>query len=115
MAKSRLLDVSFKQFFYDRQAVIDKLDKQRLKALRTAGGWSRTTARRRIRRRKGPSSAGESPHAHTSHPFATLKNIQFGFDTLREEAVVGAIGFGKAEVPVPKALEEVATLQRQNP
>ena len=112
--KSQLLDVSFKRFFYDRQAVIDKLDKQRLASLRTAGGWSRTTARRRIRRRKGPSAAGESPHAHTSHPFATLKNIQFGFDTLREQAVVGAIGFGKADVPVPKALEEGTAVRRPN-
>lgn len=114
MGKLVTVDVSFKRFFYDREAVKKKLDKKRLGALRRAGLTIRLAARRRLRRRKRASAAGESPSVHSKDNFATLKNIQAGFDTFREASVVGPIGFGNLIDPVPGRLEDGYSISRKN-
>ena len=108
------VDVAFKRFFYDREQVKKKLGRKRLKALRRAGLTVRKAARRRLKRRKRVSRPGQAPSVRSSHPFATLKNIQAGFDTFAEASVVGAIGFGDLSDPVPGRLEHGATVNRKN-
>lgn len=114
MVKLVTVDVAFKRFFYDRAAVKQKLDKKRLAALRQAGLTVRKASRRRLRRRKRASTEGESPSVHSDHPFATLKNIQAGFDTFKEASVVGPIGFGNLSDPVPGRLEDGYSVSRKN-
>lgn len=107
---------NLKRFFYDREAVQKALGKKRLKALRKAGGELRKRARRKLRRRKRKSRPGEAPSVHTASAFATLKNVQFGFDTFREVAVVGAIGFDNAhgDPPAPGVMEHGGEGSRVN-
>lgn len=101
------LEGSLKRFFYDRDAVKKALGRKRLKALRKAGGELRKRARRKLRRRKRKSRPGEAPSVHASSNFATLKNIQFGFNTFEEAAVVGAIGIANkaGDPPAPGVME----------
>lgn len=101
------VDVTLKKFFYDRERVKAKLDRKRLASLRKVGGQIRLRARRKLRRRNRVSRPGEAPSVHTASAFATLKNIQFGFDTDQETAVVGPIGLGShgGDGPAPGTLE----------
>lgn len=108
------IDVAFKRFFYDREMVKKKLGRKRNKALRKAGLTIRKAARRRLRRRKRVSRPGQSPSVRSTDTFATLKNIQAGFDTFAEASVVGAIGFGNLSDPVPGRLEHGASVRRKN-
>ena len=109
------VDVAFKRFFYDREMVRKKLGRKRTKALRKAGLTIRKAARRRLRRRKRVSRPGQSPSVRSTDTFATLKNIQAGFDTFAEASVVGPIGFGNLADPVPGRLEHGAEVRRKNP
>ncbi len=111
------LDVTLKRFFYDRESVRRKLDDKRLKALRKAGAVLRLRARRKLRRRKRPSRPGEPPSVHAEGSFATLKNIQFGFDTVAEAAIVGAIKIpAKAgSEPAPGVMEHGGPTSVDNP
>lgn len=109
------VDVAFKRFFYDREMVKKKLGRKRLKSLRRAGMTIRKAARRRLKRRKRVSRPGQAPSVRSSHPFAMLKNIQAGFDTFAEAAIVGPIGFGDLSDPVPGRLEKGAAVHRKNP
>lgn len=78
--------------FFDRPAVVRRMDRATHRALSKAGSFVRTRARTSLRRRKSVAAPGEAPHVHSTHPFATLKNILFGFDG-RDSVVVGPVGF----------------------
>lgn len=107
---------SLKRFFYDREAVKKALDRKRLKALRKAGGEIRKRSRRKLRRRKRKSRPGEAPSVHSQSNFATLKNIQFGFNTFEEAAIVGAIGIPNkhGDAPAPGVMEHGGKGSRVN-
>ncbi len=97
---------NFKQFFFDRETVRKKLSKKRLKAIRRAALTTRKIARRSLRRRKRKSRPGETPSVHTANSVVTLKNIQAGFDTSNESAVVGAVKvLGDNGDPAPGVME----------
>lgn len=110
------VDVTFKRFFYDRDNVKKALTRKRLKALRKAGGELRKRARQKLRRRKRKSRPGEAPSVHTSSNFATLKNVQFGFNTIEEAAIVGAIKIPNKlnEPPAPGVQEHGGSGARVN-
>lgn len=88
-----MASVSFdkKQFFFDRQIVIDAVGKAAAKNLSKAGSFIRTSARSSLRRRKASSPPGEPPSVHTKDRVATLKNIWFVFDPANRSVVVGPL------------------------
>lgn len=109
------IDTTLKRFFYDRDAVQAKLTKKRLGALRKAALTARRVTRRKLRRRKRTSNPKESPSVHTESNFATLKNIQAGFDYVREASLVGPIGLsGTVNRPAPGLLEQGGHFTRRN-
>ena len=80
-----------KQFFFDRQIVIDAVGRASAKNLSKAGSFIRRSARSSLRRRKKISPPGEPPSVHTKDPVATLKNIWFVFDPAQRSVVVGPL------------------------
>lgn len=78
-----------KQFFFDRQIVIDAVGRAGAKNLSKAGSFIRQSARSSLRRRKRIAPPGEPPSVHTRNPVATLKNIWFVFDPNSKSVVVG--------------------------
>ena len=88
-----------KEFFFDRLAVINAMDKKTRTVLRHAGGLTRKIARNSMRRRKASSPAGQPPSAHSKDKVATLKNILYAYDG-RWSVIVGPVGLNqKNEVP----------------
>jgi len=84
------IDLRMKDFFFDRQAVIERMSRANHKALVKAGAFIRRRARSSLRRRKRISPAGGPPSVHSQDPIATLRNILFAYDTQQESLVVGS-------------------------
>jgi hypothetical protein len=80
-----------KQFFFDRQIVIDAVGRAGAKNLSRAGSFIRRAARSSLRRRKKVSPPGEPPSVHTQDRVATLKNIWFVFEPRQRSVVVGPL------------------------
>jgi hypothetical protein len=80
-----------KQFFFDRQIVIDAVGRAGAKNLSKAGSFIRRSARSSLRRRKKVSPPGEPPSVHTQDRVATLKNIWFVFEPRQRSVVVGPL------------------------
>jgi hypothetical protein len=80
-----------KQFFFDRQIVIDAVGRAGAKNLSKAGSFIRRSARSSLRRRKKASPPGEPPSVHSQDRVATLKNIWFVFDPRQRSVVVGPL------------------------
>lgn len=80
-----------KQFFFDRQIVIDAVGRASAKNLSQAGSFIRRSARSSLRRRKKVSPPGQPPSVHTQDRVATLKNIWFVFDPAQRSVVVGPL------------------------
>lgn len=117
------VNAKIKDFFFDRMQVIARIDKDRLRFLRNAGGFARKTARTSMKRkgkaRPAPknqngrayqrwleeiqnqpaSQPGSPPYVHSDSPVQTLKNILFAFDTSSGGVVVGPVGLGRSLVP----------------
>jgi hypothetical protein len=109
-----LVSVRIKDFFFDRLRVIARVEKDRLRFLRNAGGFARKTARTSMKRkgkarpmpkgkkarerwaleiRKQPASPpGSPPFCHTDDAVVTLKNILFAYDMGSGGLVVGPVG-----------------------
>ncbi len=86
--------------FFDSKKVIRAVDKARRRALSRGGAFVRTTARRSIRKRKGPSAPGSPPHSHEG---SLRKLIFFGYDRQTKSVVIGPLGIKQS--PVPTVLE----------
>lgn len=81
---------SAKDFFFDRQKVIDAMTAENRKRLSKAGAYIRKRARTDIlRRRKQPSRPGQPPSVHSRDSFATLKNILFYANQDWESVIIG--------------------------
>ena len=89
------ITMRMKDFFFDRNAVQDRLSKANKKALSKAGAFIRRRARSSLRRRRASSMPGQPPSVHSSHPSATLKNILFIYEPHRETLVVGPVGLNR--------------------
>lgn len=101
-----------KKGFFDRQAVMDKVDAATRKSLNKAGASLRLIAQRSMRyvsakgRGKKPrrvSRPGEPPRAVREHPWLR-KHLYYSYDDASETVVVGPVGF-RGEDPVPGTLE----------
>lgn len=96
-----------KQFFFERQIVIDAVGRAGAKNLSKAGSFIRRSARSSLRRRKKVAPPGEPPSVHSQDRVATLKNIWFVFDPGQRSVVIGPLklngsklqGSNRATVP----------------
>lgn len=78
--------------FLDRAAVMRAVDRGRRRSLAKSGAFIRTTARRSMRRRRGPSRPGRPPHAHAG----LLRDLlYFSFDGATDSVVVGPAAISK--------------------
>lgn len=112
-----VVKISTKMFF-DKPAVMSAMDRAERRALSKLGAFTRTAARRSIRRRKKASQPGKPPSAHAaSGSFASLKNILFVYDKSKGSVVVGPVkanqvqtewvgGLGGGNITVPQIMEE---------
>jgi len=70
----------------DVKTVLRKARRANIESLGHAGAAIRLTARRSIRRRKGPSAPGTPPHTHTG---ALRGAILYAVEKNREQVVIG--------------------------
>lgn len=99
------LTIQVKDLFLDRQAVIERVDRAKLRALSKAGAYIRRRARSSLRRRKAISAPGQPPSVHSQDKIATLKNIWFVYDPGEQSVVVGPVGLHGSSQPVPQLME----------
>lgn len=89
------------------------IGKESARALRTLGAQLRTRIKRQVRRRKGPSQPGQSPHAHAPGN-SGLRRVEFKLES-NFNLVVGAVKYGKQlqDRPVPNIHEQGGTVVAQ--
>jgi hypothetical protein len=88
----KFISIRLKQYFFDRDAVMARIEKSRLAMLSRAGAFVRRAARSSLRRRKRISSPGSPPSVHSKDDYASLKNILFAYDPARDSVIVGPLG-----------------------
>lgn len=114
MSTSFRITYRMTRFFFDRQAVISRVDNLRLRALRFLGGRTRLIARRSIRRRgkrTPPAPAGSPPYSRTGK---LREGILFAFDPANKSVVIGPVILNQVFLlqgrpvrgTVPQVLEE---------
>lgn len=133
------LEVTIKDYFFDREAVQDLLDEEGRSELNRMGARIRKVARSSIKRkgraRKPPknvdgrayqrwldeqknkprSAPGEPVFQHTDHPSINPKNIWYAFDG--SDSVVVGMGktLSRSGAPVPKEIEFGSEKYAKNP
>ena len=110
-----MIHFEFKQLFFDRQAVISKVDAASRKVLSKFGAFVRRSAKSSIRKRKKPSPPGSPPSSHTG---LLKKFIFFGFDPSagRGSVVIGPTRLtqrGRGEAPPLLEYGGTTTLTRR--
>ena len=94
-----MIGFEIKQLFFDRQAVISRVDPATRKVLSKFGAFVRRTAKGSIRNRRKPAPPGSPPSSHTG---LLKKFIFFGYDPQRESVVIGPTRLdrrGQGEAP----------------
>ena len=108
------INVTTKMFF-DRDRVVNAMDRKAQRCLSSAGAYGRTIMRRGMKRRKGISAPGGFPSAHAGQ----LKElIYFGYDAATKGVVIGPTLFKKdreltgTTKTVPQLINEGGTVFR---
>jgi hypothetical protein len=99
--------------FFDRKAVISKVDAASRKVLSKFGAFVRRSAKSSIRKRKKPAPPGSPPSSHTG---LLKKFIFFGFDPDRRSVVIGPTRLnqrGRGEAPPILEYGGTTTLKRR--
>jgi len=98
--------------FTDDARIARAVDRARMRAQRPAAAWIRVAARRSIRRRKGYSRPGRTPHSHTG---LLKRGIYFAWDRATRTTVIGPVRAPGAEGHgrVPEALEHGGTIYQK--
>jgi len=94
-----MIHFEFKQLFFDRQAVISKVDAATRRVLSKFGAFVRRSAKSSIRKRKKAAPPGQPPSSHTG---LLKKFIFFGYDAARQSVVIGPTRLnqkGRGEAP----------------
>lgn len=94
-----MIQFKMKDFFFDRQKVIDRIGKAKARFFIRYAGKIRTIARRSMRRvkdRKRYSAPGNPPFAKSG---LLRDRLFFALDKSADSVVIGPEGFKKAEVP----------------
>lgn len=81
-----MIHLEFKQLFFDRKAVMSKVDAASRKVLSKFGAFVRRSAKSSIRKRKKPAPPGSPPSSHTG---LLKKFIFFGYDLDAQSVVIG--------------------------
>lgn len=89
-----MIHFEFKQLFFDRQAVISKVDAASRKVLSKFGAFVRRSAKSSIRKRKKPAPPGSPPSSHTG---LLKKFIFFGYDPDAQSVVIGPTRLNQKE------------------
>jgi len=108
-----MIHFEFKQLFFDRQAVISKVDAASRKVLSKFGAFVRRSAKSSIRKRKKPAPPGSPPSSHTG---LLKKFIFFGYDTDARSVVIGPTRLnqkGRGEAPPLLEYGGKTTLKRR--
>ena len=105
-----MIDLRVKRFFFDRLAVISKVDAATRRVLSKFGAFVWRSAKSSIRKRKKPSAPGKPPRSHTG----LLRNfIFFAFDPNRRSVVIGPVRLMNRDGSVPSLLEYGGTARRR--
>lgn len=94
-----MIGFEIKRMFFDRQAVISKVDAATRRVLSRFGAFVRRSAKSSIRKRKKPAPPGQPPSSHTG---LLKKFIFFGYDADRRSVVIGPTRLnqkGRGEAP----------------
>ena len=81
-----MIGFQVKKLFFDRQAVISRVDPATRRVLSRFGAFVRRTAKGSIRKRKRAAPPGSPPSSHTG---LLKKFIFFGYDPDRRSVVIG--------------------------
>jgi len=108
-----MIGFDIKRMFFDRQAVISKVDAATRRVLSKFGAFVRRSAKSSIRKRKKPAPPGQPPSSHTG---LLKKFIFFGYDADRRSVVIGPTRLnqkGRGEAPPLLEYGGKATLVRR--
>lgn len=108
-----MIGFEIKKLFFDRQAVISKVDAATRRVLSKFGAFVRRSAKSSIRKRKKPAPPGQPPSSHTG---LLKKFIFFGYDAARQSVVIGPTRLnqkGRGEAPPLLEYGGKATLVRR--
>ncbi|MDR1611876.1 MAG: hypothetical protein LBT97_03725 [Planctomycetota bacterium] len=108
-----MIHFKLKQLFFDRQAVISKVDAATRKVLSRFGAFVRRSAKSAIRKRRQPAPPGSPPSSHTG---LLKKFIFFGYDADARSVVIGPArlgGNGRGDAPPLLEYGGTATLVRR--
>ena len=108
-----MIGFDIKRMFFDRQAVISKVDAATRRVLSRFGAFVRRSAKSSIRKRKKPAPPGQPPSSHTG---LLKKFIFFGYDADRRSVVIGPTRLnqkGRGEAPPLLEYGGKATLVRR--
>jgi hypothetical protein len=119
------ITVAVKDAFFDRAAVIRRMDTAKQKRLSKAGAFLQRRAQSLLKRRKKTSQAGQTPSIHTEKgaegPGSGLKYILFFYDSAADSVVVGPVKLNQATMvdgnrsSVPELMEKggIATIYEE--
>ncbi len=108
-----MIGFEIKRMFFDRQAVISKVDAATRRVLSRFGAFVRRSAKSSIRKRKKAAPPGQPPSSHTG---LLKKFIFFGYDAARQSVVIGPTRLnqkGRGEAPPLLEYGGKATLVRR--
>ena len=108
-----MIGFEIKKLFFDRQAVISKVDTATRRVLSKFGAFVRRSAKSSIRKRKKAAPPGQPPSSHTG---LLKKFIFFGYDAARQSVVIGPTRLnqkGRGEAPPLLEYGGKATLVRR--
>jgi len=108
-----MIGFDIKRMFFDRQAVISKVDAATRRVLSKFGAFVRRSAKSSIRKRKKAAPPGQPPSSHTG---LLKKFIFFGYDADRRSVVIGPTRLnqkGRGEAPPLLEYGGKATLVRR--
>lgn len=108
-----MIGFEIKRMFFDRQAVVSKVDAATRRVLSKFGAFVRRSAKSSIRKRKKPAPPGQPPSSHTG---LLKKFIFFGYDADRRSVVIGPTRLnqkGRGEAPPLLEYGGKATLVRR--
>ncbi|MCC7350214.1 MAG: hypothetical protein IT446_06560 [Phycisphaerales bacterium] len=87
-----MIGFELKQLFFDRQAVVTKIDAATRRVFSRFGAFVRRTAKGSIRKRHNPAPPGSPPSSHTG---LLKKFIFFGYDPSARSVVIGPARLNK--------------------
>jgi len=108
-----MIGFEIKRMFFDRQAVVSKVDAATRRVLSRFGAFVRRSAKSSIRKRKKAAPPGQPPSSHTG---LLKKFIFFGYDADRRSVVIGPTRLnqkGRGEAPPLLEYGGKATLVRR--